>query len=66
VNPFFNGNRVLAQDVYKNQDFRDRPYLNTAWELVINQRDEKVNQDLDLQSLTDVRLYVYYTDFVGY
>ena len=66
VNPFFNGNRVFTEDVYKNLDFRDRPYLDSSWDLVINQRDEKVNQDIDLQSLTDVRLYVYYSDFVSY
>ena len=66
VNPFFNGNRVFTDDVYRNSDFRDRPYLNSSWELVINQRDEGVNQDIDLQSVTDVRVYVYYSDFVSY
>ena len=45
---------------------RDRPYANTAWELVINQRDEPVNQDLDLQSINDIRIYVFYTDFTTF
>jgi hypothetical protein len=66
VNPFFNGNRVFADEVYRNMDFRERPFLNSSWELVINQRDEKVNEDIDLQSVTDVRIYVYYSDFVSY
>ena len=63
LNPFFNGNRVFTPEIYRTYRLRDRPFINTAWELVINQRDEQANQDLDLQSLSDVRLYVYYTDF---
>jgi hypothetical protein len=49
--------------VYKNRRLRDMPLVNTGWELVINQRDEKANQDVNLQSLDDICLYVYYTDF---
>ncbi|MBI5544106.1 MAG: hypothetical protein HY901_09475 [Deltaproteobacteria bacterium] len=63
LNPFFNGNRVFSAEIYKNQRLRDRPYVNTSWELLLNQRDELANQDIDLNSLTDIRLYVYYTDF---
>lgn len=66
VNTFFNGERwdVFSDDtVFMNMRLRDRPYANTLWELLINQRDEEVNKDINLQSLTDVRLYVYYTDF---
>jgi len=65
LNPFFNGVRVFTPDVYRSYRLRDRPLVNTAWELVLNQRDERVNQDVNLQSLTDVRLYVYYTDFTA-
>ncbi|MBN1959321.1 MAG: hypothetical protein JW841_00095 [Deltaproteobacteria bacterium] len=63
LNPFFNGTRIFNQDVYKSARMRDRPLLNTAWELIINQKDEVVNQDINLEALTDIRLYVYYTDF---
>lgn len=63
VNTFFNGNRVFTPDVYQNARLRDRPLVNTAWEMIINQRDEAVNRDIDLASLSDIRLYVYYTDF---
>lgn len=63
LNPLFNGTRVYAPDVYRNYRLRDRPLVNTAWRLIINQRDESVNQDLNLQSLTDIKLYMYYTDF---
>ncbi|HEY3351990.1 MAG TPA: EB domain-containing protein [Polyangia bacterium] len=63
VNPFFNGERVFVADVYRNARLKDRPFVNTDWELVVNQKDESVNKDINLQSLTDIRLYVYYTDF---
>ena len=33
------------------------------WELVFNKRDEQVNLDIDLNALTDIKLYIYYTDF---
>ncbi len=65
VNPFFNGEKVFADEVYANQRLRDRPFVNTRWELVINQKDELVNKDINLSSLTDVRLYVTYTDFTN-
>ena len=65
INPFFNGNRIFDQSVYRNYRLRDTPYVNTSWELVINQRDELANQDVNLQSLTDIRLYVYYEDFTA-
>jgi hypothetical protein len=52
--------------VYRNKRLRDRPFVNTSWELLINQRDELENQDINLQSLNDLRLYVYYTDFTSY
>ncbi len=58
----FSGN-VVEGDVYKNKRLRDMPMVNSNWELTINQRDEKANQDINLQSLDDILLYVYYTDF---
>jgi len=66
LNPYFNGDRVFGDDIYRSVRLRDRPYVNTSWDLVINQRDESVNQDIDLQSLTDIRFYVYYSDFTAY
>lgn len=66
VNPFFNGRREFTADVYRNDRLRDRPFINSNWELVLNQRDERVNQDIDLNALTDIKLYVYYTDFTAY
>lgn len=63
LNPFFNGVRAFSADVYRSDRMRDRPLVNTHWELVINQQDEQANKDINLQSLTDVRIYVYYTDF---
>jgi hypothetical protein len=63
LNPFFNGVRAFGSEVYRSDRMRDRPFVNTHWELILNQRDEHANQDINLQSLSDVRLYVYYTDF---
>ncbi len=63
VNPFFNGVRVFDDEVYRNGRLRDRPLVNTLWELSLNQRDEQANDDINLRSLTDLRLYLYYDDF---
>jgi hypothetical protein len=65
INTFFNGDRgdYSSDALYTSWRLRDRPYANTLWELVFNQRDEDVNKDVNLASLTDIRLYVYYTDF---
>ena len=65
VNPFFNGHRYFDHAVYKNKHMRERPLINTSWTLLINQRDEAANKDIDLQSLTDIRLYLFYTDFTA-
>jgi len=65
VNTFFNGERpevVSDERVFMNERFRDRPFANSLWEMIINQRDEAVNKDINLMSLTDIRLYIYYTD----
>jgi hypothetical protein len=56
------GAKVFDPEVYRNYRFRDRPLVNTMWELVINQRDEQANRDIDLQTLTDLRLIIYYSD----
>jgi hypothetical protein len=66
INTFFNGTRVFDPKVYRNQQLKDRPYIDTSYELIFNQRDEKVNQDIDLQAVTDIRLIVYYNDFTVY
>lgn len=68
INPFFSGTREFAQspEVYRNYRLRDRPLVNNNWELIINQRDEFVNKDINLKALTDIKLYVFYTDFTVY
>jgi hypothetical protein len=40
--------------------------VNTLWELVINRRDETVNKDIDLATLSDVRVLIYYSDFTSF
>jgi hypothetical protein len=40
--------------------------VNTRWEAVLNQRDELANQDININSLSDIRFYIYYTDFTPF
>ncbi len=63
INPFFNGAKVFPPDIYHNFRLQDRPLGNTQWELLFNQVSEKANQDIDLHSISDIVLYIYYTDF---
>lgn len=76
INPFFNGTfRQLGQgdisssdvdaEIFRNGRLRDRPLVNTRWELVLNMRDEQVNEDLDPTNIKDIRLYMYYTDYTN-
>ncbi|MCP4593072.1 MAG: hypothetical protein GY842_20245 [bacterium] len=69
VDVFFNGaqpfHETAGEDIYESRRFKDRPFANTQWELVINQKDEKVNMDIDLKSLSDIRLFIYYADFTA-
>lgn len=65
VDTIFNGNRVFPPEVYRNVRLRDRPLVNTQYQLVINRKDEEANRDIDLGSLSDVRLFIYYTDFTA-
>jgi hypothetical protein len=66
INPFFNGNRVYDPQIYRSFRLKDRPLVNTSWELILNQRDEAVNRDIDLGSLSDIRLLFFYTDFTAF
>jgi hypothetical protein len=63
MDPFFNGVKEFNSPVYWSERLRDRPLLNTGWEVVLNRKDEAVNKDIDLGGLDDIKLYVYYTDF---
>jgi len=66
IDVMFGGSPYFAADVYPSYALRDRPYANTSWRLVINQRDERVNQDIDLSGVDDVRIDIYYLDFTDY
>jgi hypothetical protein len=64
ANIFFNGFRAHVAgnaDFYKNRQLKDRPVVNGDWKLVLDQRADIDNQDIDLNSITDVKLYIYYT-----
>lgn len=75
LNPFFNGKRRFVQDesrigrdrsVYRSTRFRDRPLVNSNWELLLNQQSEAVNEDINLNGITDIQLYLYYSDFTAF
>jgi hypothetical protein len=66
LNPSIGGVKIFAPEYYVNERLRDRPLVSTDWRLVINQRDERVNQDLNLQSVNDIVLLLYYTDFTEF
>jgi hypothetical protein len=68
VDTYFNGLRwydssISDFDVFRSERFRDRPFANTHWEFIFNNVDEAVNEDINLNSLTDIKVYVYYADF---
>jgi hypothetical protein len=63
INPFFNGVRVFDPDFYGEGRLKDRPFVNNLWELALNLRDEAVNEDINVNSITDVRLFFFYEDF---
>ncbi|MBM4778178.1 MAG: hypothetical protein GQE15_10805 [Archangiaceae bacterium] len=66
LNASVQGSKVFDPEVYRNYRFRDRPLINTLWELIINQRDESVNRDIDLQTVSDIRILIYYSDFTTF
>ena len=54
---------IFDPAIYRRFELRERPFINTTWRLVLNQRDDVNNQDIDLNGLADVLIYVYYRDF---
>ena len=66
VNTFFNGVKDLDPSIYRSDRLRDRPFLNTGWQVVLNRKDESVNKDIRLDGIDDIKLYVYYTDFTQF
>ena len=63
VNPTFGGQKRDDPSLYRNTRLQDRPFVNTTWELGLNQRDETVNADINLSGLQDIKVYFYYEDF---
>lgn len=66
VNTFFNGQRLADPIIYRSERLRDFPLVNTGWDFVLNLRDEAVNDDVRVDRLKDVVLYLYYTDFTAF
>ncbi len=63
INSYFNGHKTFEPSVYQNYRLLDRPLGNTQWVLQFNQASEKSNQDIELNSINDIVLYIYYKDF---
>ena len=66
INYASKGDKPNEPNYYKNIRLKDRPFVNTSWELVINTKDEAVNKDMDLTRLTDIKIFIYYNDFTVY
>jgi hypothetical protein len=76
INPVLNGNRDYGQDsdgaiagpnrsIFRSFRFRERPLVNTNWELVLNLVSEAVNEDINLGGLDDIEVHIFYTDFTN-
>ncbi|NOK11752.1 hypothetical protein [Corallococcus exercitus] len=65
LNPFFNGRKTYKDDFYSNLAFRDHPLLNSRWEVAFDRNDLK-NRDVRLESLTDVKLYLHYSQYATF
>lgn len=66
VNTFFNGKKNISNaNVYSARNLRDRPLLSSEWSLMFDPVKEAVNQDIDINKITDIKLYFYYTDFTA-
>lgn len=68
LNPTFNGKRGAGgvefdRALFRSERLRDRPLVNTHWEVRIDRDGESVNADIDMSQLEDVVFYIYYTDF---
>lgn len=77
MNPFFNAGEDdirLGQDangsitgptrsIYRSYRFRERPFVQTDWSLVLDRRNEEVNRDISLDGIDDILVYIFYTDF---
>lgn len=63
-NPRFDGATFYDPAVYRRFEMRQRPYLNSTWRLILDQRNPE-NADIDLRTLEDIHLYIYYTDFTN-
>ena len=66
VNTFFNGEKVIDNsEVYAARKLRDRPLANSEWKLTFDPTGESVNRDIDVASISDIVLYIYYSDFTS-
>lgn len=65
INAFFEEKDYYLNEarLYTNERLRDRPFVNTSWQLIVNRRDEADNLDINFQSLSDIQLYIFYSDF---
>lgn len=64
LNGIKGGNRTtLGPEVYRDTRLKDRPLVNSLYELTINFKDEQVNEDFNINSIDDVLLFLYYEDF---
>jgi hypothetical protein len=61
--PHFNNSQRFDPSLYRRFEMRERPFINTSWKLVFDQHGDPDNQDISVDGLKDIHLYVHYTDF---
>jgi hypothetical protein len=61
--PHFNNSQRFDPAVYRRFELRERPMINTSWKLIFDQHDDPDNQDISVEGLKDIHIYVHYTDF---
>lgn len=52
INPFFHSTKppLINPQIYENERFRDRPFLNSEWLLGLDLHGEEVNRDIGLRA----------------
>jgi hypothetical protein len=67
INAFFSAKPPeIDPSVFRTYHFQDRPLMSSRWELVLNFKDEPANAGFTVDDVSDVRLYLYYSDFPQY
>jgi len=66
INTFFNGEKFGDNyEIYSSRKLRDRPLVISEYQLIFDPTGEAANTDIELASISDIVLYMYYSDFTA-